>query len=179
MHEKETDKKRSAVQFSCDFTHLPGGKWQLGMVLVKDINHKGWTTPYIITPTENIEFAKKLMEVNVDLINKDLNTKCEKALIDGAHALRNVAISLGVNNRSCITHAARVPNGSLHNLLKDNERLSLKRQLGSSSEVEIDSANRRVTCNCEDYKFHNTCFHQATFEVLQFGVVPNKNCCYT
>ena len=85
------------------------------MVLVKDVNHKGWPTLYIITPTENTKFAKKVMEVTVDLINKDLNAQCDKALIDGAHALRNAAISLGVNDRSCITHAARVPNGSKKN----------------------------------------------------------------
>ena len=68
---------------------------------------------------------------------------------------------------------------TLHNLLEDKERISLKRQLGSWIEVEIDSANRRVTCNCEGYNFHYTCIHQATFEVLQFGMVPNKKCCYT
>ena len=27
IYEKETGKKRSTVQFSCDFIHLPGGKW--------------------------------------------------------------------------------------------------------------------------------------------------------
>ena len=70
---------------------------------------------YIITPTENTEFAKKVMKVTVDLINKDLNAQCDKALIDGAHAPRNAAISLGVSDRSWIAHAARVPNGSKMN----------------------------------------------------------------
>ena len=67
----------------------------------------------------------------------------------------------------------------LHNLLEDNERIHLKRQLGDWIEVEIDSANQRVTCNCEDYNFHYTCIHQATFEVLQFGMLPNKSCTFT
>ena len=67
----------------------------------------------------------------------------------------------------------------LHNLLEDKERISLKRQLGSWIEVEVDSENKRVTCNCEDYNFHYTCIHQATFEVLQFGMLPNKDCSLT
>ena len=67
----------------------------------------------------------------------------------------------------------------LHNLLEDKERISLKRQLGSWIEVEDDSDNKRETCNCKDYNIHYTCIHQAMFEVLQFGILPNKDCSIT
>ena len=36
-------------------------------------------------------------------------------LIDGAQCLRNAAISLGVQDRSCLIHGCRVPNGSKKN----------------------------------------------------------------
>ena len=55
------------------------------------------------------------MKVTVKLINTDSNAQRDKALIDGAHALKNAAISLEVNDRSCITHDCRVPNGTNKN----------------------------------------------------------------
>ena len=58
IYEKEPGDKKGAVQFSCDFTHITGGKFQLGMVLVEDANHKGWPTSYILCPTENAHFAR-------------------------------------------------------------------------------------------------------------------------
>ena len=70
-------------------------------------------------------------------------------------------------------------NSMLHNLLEDNERIHLKRQLGDWTEVEVDGVNKRVTCNCEDCNFHYTYIHQATFELLQFGRLPGKNCSFT
>ena len=97
------------------FTFIPGGDSQLGMVLVEDINHKAWPTSYIIAHTENTVFGKKVMEVTVDLINADANANVDKALIDGAQCLRNAAISLGVQDRSCLIHGCRVPNGSKKN----------------------------------------------------------------
>jgi len=115
IYKDEPGDKKCAVQYSCDFTHLPGGEKQLGMVLAEDINHKGWPTSYIISPTENAEFAKMVMKVTVDLINADSNANRDKALIDGAHALKNAAITLGVHDRSCITHGCRVPNGTRKN----------------------------------------------------------------
>lgn len=64
----------------------------------------------------------------------------------------------------------------LHSLLAACERVFLKRQLGDWIEVEIDGEKKRVTCNCEDYNFHYICFHQATFEVLQFCRFPDEKC---
>ena len=115
IYENEPGDKKGAVQFSCDFTHIPGGKWQFEIVLVEDVNHKGWPTSYIICPTENGDFVKMVMEVTIKLINADSNAQRDKALINGAHALKNAAISLEVNDTSCITHGCRVPNGTKKN----------------------------------------------------------------
>ena len=65
----------------------------------------------------------------------------------------------------------------LHALLADSERISLKRQLGSWIEVEVDAVKQQVTCNCEDNNFHYLCVHQVTLEVLQFGRLPSSKCC--
>ena len=54
IYENETGKDKCAVQFSCDFTHIPGGKWQLGIVVVEDLNHKAWPVSYIVCPTQRI-----------------------------------------------------------------------------------------------------------------------------
>jgi hypothetical protein len=108
--------KRGAVQFHCDFTHLLGNKRsQLGIVVVEDIKHKAWPVSFIVSPPESIEWATAVMEVTVDLINNNPNAKLDKALIDGAAALKNAANSLGVTARSCFTHIARLPNGTKKN----------------------------------------------------------------
>ena len=67
----------------------------------------------------------------------------------------------------------------LHHLLEDRERICLRRQLGSWIEVYIDGDRKRVTCNCEDYNCHYSCLHQALFEVIQFGKLPNSDCSFT
>ena len=114
--EDDADPKRGAVQFHCDFTHLPGNKRsQLGIVVVEDIKHKAWPVSFIVSPPESIEWATAVMEVTVDLINNNPNAKLDKALIDGAAALKNAANSLGVTARSCFTHIARLPNGTKKN----------------------------------------------------------------
>lgn len=64
----------------------------------------------------------------------------------------------------------------LHSLVGDMDRVSLKRQLGSWIEVDVDGMRGRVTCNCEDYNFHYTCIHQCTLNVLQFGRLPDIGC---
>ena len=64
----------------------------------------------------------------------------------------------------------------LRGLLEASERVSLTRQFGDWIEVEVDGQRKRVTCNCEDYNFHYICFHQVTFELLQFGQMPNNKC---
>ena len=83
--------------------------------MVEDVNCKGWSTLYIICPTENGDYTKKVMEVTVKLINADSNAQYDKALIDGAHALKNAANSLGVDDRSCIIHGCHVPNSNKKN----------------------------------------------------------------
>ena len=50
------------------------------------------------------------------------------------------------------------------------------RELGDWIEVEVDGVKKRVTCNCEDYNFHYICFHQVTFELLQFSNLPDEKC---
>ena len=52
----------------------------------------------------------------------------------------------------------------------------VKRQLGHWVEVTVDAARKRITCNCEDYNADAFCTHCATFEVLQFGMMPNTKC---
>lgn len=64
----------------------------------------------------------------------------------------------------------------LQSLHDECERISLPRQLGDWIEVEVDGVKKRVRCNCEDYNFHYICFHQVTFELLQFCKLPNENC---
>ena len=64
----------------------------------------------------------------------------------------------------------------LNSLMAESNRITLKRQLGSWIEVEVDASKGRVTCNCEDYNFHYLCVHQVTMEVLQFGKLPNNKC---
>ena len=64
----------------------------------------------------------------------------------------------------------------LNSLMDESNRITLKRQLGSWIEVEVDGLKRRVTCNCEDYNFHYLCVHQVTLEVLQFCRLPSNKC---
>ena len=61
-------------------------------------------------------------------------------------------------------------------LMAESNTITLKRQLGSWIEVEVDAVKGRVTCNCEDYNFHYLCVHQVTLEVIQFGKLPNNKC---
>ena len=42
-------------------------------------------------------------------------------------------------------------------------------------EVDVDAERQVVSCNCEDYNFDARCFHQALFEVLQFGKMPESD----
>ena len=91
-----------------------------------------------LSHTENIEFVRKVMKDTVDLINSDVNANLDKALIDGAHCLMNAANSLGVADRSCLTHACRVPNGSKKNG-KRGTKGSLCAYLSGKSKTEEKS----------------------------------------
>ena len=108
MFPNDKDKK-GAIQFSCDFTHIPGTNFVLGICGVDDFLHHFWPTSFIICPTENGESAKKIMGRMTELINADINGATDKALIDGAHALSSACVSLGVDPRSCFTHVVRLP----------------------------------------------------------------------
>ena len=109
IYKQESEDGKGAVQFHCDFTHLHGSKYQLGMVSVEDCNHKGWPTTFIISPPESIKWATCVMKHTVDLIEADPDAKIDKALIDGANSLWTAAETLGVTCRSCHAHVGRVP----------------------------------------------------------------------
>ena len=109
IYKQESEDGKGAVQFHCDFTHLHGSKYQLGMVSVEDCNHKGWPTTFIISPPESIKWATRVMKHTVDLIEADPDAKIDKALIDGANSLWTAAETLGVTCRSCHAHVGRVP----------------------------------------------------------------------
>jgi len=60
---------KGAIQFSCDFTHIPGTDFVLGICGVDDFEHRFWPTSFIVCPTESGEMAKKVMGRMVELIN--------------------------------------------------------------------------------------------------------------
>ena len=64
----------------------------------------------------------------------------------------------------------------LQSIAEEKERVGPPRQLGDWIQVDCDHVNKRVTCGCEDYNFDGMCFHVATFEVLQFGKLPDEDC---
>jgi len=64
----------------------------------------------------------------------------------------------------------------LQSIAEEKERVGPPRQLGDWIQVDCDHVNKRVTCCCEDYNFDGMCFHVATFEVLQFGKLPDGDC---
>ena len=63
----------------------------------------------------------------------------------------------------------------LESMMEEKERIGPSRQLGDWIQIDINHVTRRITCNCEDYNFDGTCFHQAMFEVLQFGILPESD----
>ena len=64
----------------------------------------------------------------------------------------------------------------LQSIAEEKERVGPPRQLGDWIQVDCNHMNKRVTCGCEDYNFDGMCFHVATFEVLQFGKLPDDDC---
>jgi hypothetical protein len=101
IYKLENEVRKGAVQFHCDFTHLHGSKYQLGMVSVEDCNHKGWPTTFIISPPESKKWAAYVMKPTVDLIKADPDAMIYKALVDGANSLWAAAELLGIICRSC------------------------------------------------------------------------------
>ena len=109
MFEHEIGKKKSAIQSSGDFTHIPGTKCVLGMCDIYDFKHRTWPTSFIICNTESGHKARKIFGCMVDLINADLRGNIGKSLIDGAQALRSAYVELGVDPRNCFMHVTRLP----------------------------------------------------------------------
>ena len=109
MFEHEIGKKKSAIQFSGDSTHIPGTNYVLGMCGIDDFRHRIWPTSFIICNTESGHKARKISGRMVDLINADLRGNIDKSLIDGAQALRSACVDLGVDPRNCFTHVNRLP----------------------------------------------------------------------
>ena len=88
MIEHEIGNKKSAIQFSCDFTQIPETDYMLGMCSIDDFKHGFWPTLFTICHTENGCTVRNIMGRMIDLINVDLRRNIDKLLIDGAHALR-------------------------------------------------------------------------------------------
>ena len=63
----------------------------------------------------------------------------------------------------------------LNDMIDSSLRIGPKRQLGDWIEIDVDADRRLVTCNCEDFNTDGCCFHQATFDVLQFSRLPKSN----
>ena len=63
----------------------------------------------------------------------------------------------------------------LDDMMESNLRIGPKHQLGDWIEVDVDADRRVVSCNCEDFNADGYCFHQATFDVLQFSRLPKSN----
>ena len=57
----------------------------------------------------------------------------------------------------------------LNDMIESSLRIGPKRQLGDWIEIDVDADRHLVTCNCEDFNADGCCFHQATFDVLQFS----------
>ena len=109
MYQHEEGDKKGAIQFNCDFTHIPKTDWVLGICGIDDFAHRQWPTTFIICHTENAGTALKVMKRMVDLINADLNGSTDKALIDGAGALKAACKELNLSPRSCFAHIMRLP----------------------------------------------------------------------
>ena len=63
----------------------------------------------------------------------------------------------------------------LESFVEASLRIGPKRQLGDWIEIDVDAQRGVVSCNCEDYNFDGTCFHQSMFEVLQLGRLPDSD----
>jgi len=108
MFDHEEGDNKNAVQISCDFADIPGTDMQLGTCGVDDFGRKQYLTSFCIFPYENAEDAEKLMRATVERIDADERAKRDKALIDGAGALKKAARALLLRVRSCHAHIVRL-----------------------------------------------------------------------
>ena len=108
MFDHEEGDNKNAVQISCDFADIPGTDMQLGTCGVDDFGRKQYLTSFCICPYENAEDAEKLMRATVERIDADERAKRDKALIDGAGALKKAARALRLRVRSCHAHIVRL-----------------------------------------------------------------------
>ena len=108
MFDNEIGDKKNAVQFTCDFLHIPTTSYVLGVCGVDDFNKRFWVTTSVICHTERGETALKTIGRQVDLINADIRARKDKALIDGANALKSACAKVEVKGRGCFTHTTRL-----------------------------------------------------------------------
>ena len=111
----------------------------LGTCGIDDFKRKDWLTSFCVCPAEDAEMAEKLMRATVVRIDADSRAKRDKALIDGAGALKKAARSLLLKARGCHAHIVRLAlrRGGFNDLMwdKHDEKLHLR---NSSKKSESD-----------------------------------------
>ena len=108
MYGDEEGDKKYAVQINTDFAHIPGTGMVLGTCGIDDFKRKDWLTSFCVCPAEDAEMAEKLMRATVVRIDADSRAKRDKALIDGAGALKKAARALLLKARGCHAHIVRL-----------------------------------------------------------------------
>ena len=108
MFDNEIGDKKNAVQFTCDFLHIPTTSYVLGVCGVDDFNKRFWVTTSVLCHTERGETAERIIGRQVDLINADIRVRKDKALIDGANASKSMWAKVKVKGRGCFTHTTQL-----------------------------------------------------------------------
>lgn len=108
MYDDEEGDKKNAVQINCDFAHIPGTDMVLGTCGVDDFKRKDWLTSFCVCPAEDAVMAEKVMRATVVRIDADSRARRDKALIDGAGALKKAARALLLKVRECHAHIVRM-----------------------------------------------------------------------
>ena len=108
MFDDEEGDNKNAVQINCDFAHIPGTGMVLGTCGVDDFKRKDWLTSFCVCPAEDAEMAEKVMRATVVRIDADARARRDKALIDGAGALKKAARALLLKVRECHAHIVRM-----------------------------------------------------------------------
>ena len=84
--------------------HIPTTSYVLGVCGVDDFITRFWVITSILCHTERGETAEIIIGRQVDLINADIRARKDKALIDGANALKSACAKVEVKGRGCFTH---------------------------------------------------------------------------
>jgi GNAT superfamily N-acetyltransferase len=141
-------------QFEADFFQLPNVEnkaWQVGHVGVSDFLHRYWPMVYVVSKSENKEFATKLMEKAIQIL-QDAGANPRVGLVDGGKALIEALKDLAQEIRSCHAHVVRLPGsrgggkrgskGSLPRYLLNTVGMKLKEM----SKVSTKYFYARQTC---------------------------------